>query len=95
MSASQAEFEPPRILSVLYSPDEGLMPEIYGERGYFIDKGKDANIKQGDALKVYREFAANRGKRPMLIFIGTWIQLASAIFGLRYVSGFVTPHFIR
>jgi len=24
-----------------------------------------------------------------------WIQLASAIFGLRYVSGFVTPHFIR
>jgi hypothetical protein len=25
----------------------------------------------------------------------SWIQLASAIFGLRYVSGFVTPHFIR
>lgn len=70
MSASQAEFEPPRILSVLYSPDEGLMPEIYGERGYFIDKGKDANLRQGDALKVYREFIANRGKPPMLIFIG-------------------------
>ena len=46
------------------------MPEIYGERGYFIDKGKDANIKQGDELKIYRAFVANRGKTPMLIFIG-------------------------
>ncbi len=62
------EFVPPRVLSVLYSLDEGL--EIYGERGYFIDKGKDANLKQGDELKVYREFHAVRGKPPIRIFIG-------------------------
>ena len=68
-----AQFEPPRIVSVMHRYNSGdLLDSLAVERAYYLDKGIDSNIKQGDELKVYRAVTfKGTGQPALLVSIGT------------------------
>lgn len=76
-NAPKKKFDPPRIIAVLRAPDTGAQT-AGSEAYYYIDKGQEANLNQGDILNVYREVrVAPNIPRPLRIFIGTMTIIQS------------------
>lgn len=72
---SNAQFNPPRIIYVINAADLGIaVPEGADERQYYIDRGQESNINNGDTLNVYREKRLSRQiARPLKVFVGTLV----------------------
>ncbi len=72
---SSAQFKPPRIIHVINATDLGIvMPEGADDRQYYIDRGQESNIDNGDTLNVYREKRLSRQiARPLKVFVGTLV----------------------
>ena len=72
-SAPQKKFDPPRITYILRALDTGDLPEGQADqRTYYINKGVESSINQGNELNVYREKRlSSQIPRPLRIFIGT------------------------
>lgn len=67
-----AEFDPPRILEVVHTPDVGAAGQGQGDRICYISQGVEGNVHQGDELNVYRELnVRTREGRQVRVFIGT------------------------
>ena len=72
---SGAQFTPPRIIHVINAADLGIAaPEGADTRQYYIDRGQESNIENGDTLNVYREKRLSRQiARPLRVFVGTLV----------------------
>lgn len=70
-----AQFTPPRIIHVINAADLGItVPEGGDGRQYYIDRGQESNITNGDTLNVYREKRLSRQiVRPLKVFVGTLV----------------------
>ena len=67
------EFDPPRITNILFMRNPSSLPDnLASKRTYYLNKGREANIRSGDVLNVYREKYITRNMpEPLRIFIGT------------------------
>ena len=74
-TAGDAQFKPPRIIHVINATDLGIeVPEGGDERQYYIDRGQESNLVNGDTLNVYREKRLSRQiARPLRVFVGTLV----------------------
>ena len=70
-----AQFKPPRIIHVINAADLGIaVSEGADERQYYIDRGQESSINNGDTLNVYREKRLSRQiARPLKVFVGTLV----------------------
>lgn len=70
--SARAEFDPPRILEVVHSPDLGSAATADAARICYISQGIEGNVNQGDVLNVYRELGVRtREGRQVRVSIGT------------------------
>jgi len=72
---SRAQFQLPRIIHIINAVDLGIgVPEGADERQYYIDRGQESNINNGDTLNVYREKRLSpQIARPLKVFVGTLV----------------------
>ena len=53
---AHAQFNPPRVMLVVNKHNPGnLSEDVASKRSCYIDRGREASIKRGDELNVYRE----------------------------------------
>lgn len=78
-SGAEAQFSPPRIFQVVHTSNFGAEPDsVLARRLYYIDRGLETNINEGDVLNVYRDLQVGKAAgKPVRLFIGNMVIIDS------------------